>query len=63
MTRSTATNGWPRGEAQTPLQAALVDFGRALTSASSDERTLRVFLDVVSIRVAAEYARRLEDGA
>ena len=59
----TAAAGWSQGEALTPLQLALVDFGEALTTASTDERTLRVFLDVVSFRLAHEYGRRLEGQA
>ena len=60
MTRSTASSGWSGGESLTPIQQALVSFGDALTAASTDARTLRIFLDCVSIRVASEYARRLD---
>jgi hypothetical protein len=63
VTRSTASDGWAQGESLTPLQRALIDFGKALTTATSDERTLRVFLECVSIRVAHEYGRRLEERA
>ncbi len=45
----------------TPLQQALALFLAALEQANRDARTRAVFLDLVTIRLAVEQAKRLDD--
>ena len=46
----------------TPLQIALAAWAEALEHARSDDRTFRVFLDIVARRLAAEFGHQLEGG-
>ena len=46
--------------AQTPVQLAIKAFLTALSFARTDERTHETFLSIASIRIAAEYAQRLD---
>lgn len=50
------------GGTVTPLQVALFCFSDALEWARSDQRTHEVFLDIVARRIAAEYARQVDEG-
>ena len=45
---------------QTPIQLAVAAFLAALTFARTDERTHETFLSIAAIRIAAEYAQRLD---
>lgn len=56
--RLSADDGDPDPPGLTALQRASARFGEALAIAASDSRTFETFIDIATIRVASENARR-----